>query len=128
MSNIAVIGVGYVGLTTAVGLAHLGHKVIGIDNDSNKIEKLKLGKSPIFEKDLDKYLNENLKNNKLYFESDLEKIKECEFVFLCLPTPQLDDGSADISTVLEVTKELDKVVGENTILVIKSTEIGRAHV
>ena len=113
MSKIAVIGVGYVGLTTAVGLAHLGHKVIGIDNDKSKIEKLKLAQSPIFEKDLDKYLSENLKNNKLYFESDLEKIKDCEFIFLCLPTPQLDDGSADISTVLEVTKELDKVVGEN---------------
>ena len=127
MSNIAVIGVGYVGLTTAVGLAHLGHKVIGIDNDKSKIEKLKIAQSPIFEKDLDKYLNENLKNNKLYFESDLGKIKDCEFVFLCLPTPQLDDGSADISTVIEVTKELDKVVGENTILVIKSTVPIKTH-
>jgi len=59
MSKIAVIGVGYVGLTTAVGLAQLGHQVIGIDNDTKKIEKLKLAQSPIFEKDLDKFLTSN---------------------------------------------------------------------
>ena len=121
MSKIAVIGVGYVGLTTAVGLAHLGHQVIGVDNDIQKIEKLKLGQSPIFEKDLDKYLNENIKGNRLIFENNLEKIKDCNFVFLCLPTPQLEDGSADISTVLEVAKELNNVIVENSIVVIKST-------
>lgn len=121
MSKIAVIGVGYVGLTTAVGLAHLGHQVIGVDNDIQKIEKLKLGQSPIFEKDLDKYLNENIKGNRLIFENNLKKIKDCNFVFLCLPTPQLEDGSADISTVLEVAKELNNVIVENSIVVIKST-------
>jgi len=121
MSKIAVIGVGYVGLTTAVGLAQLGHQVIGVDNDIQKIEKLKLGQSPIFEKDLDKYLNENIKGNRLIFENNLEKIKDCNFVFLCLPTPQLEDGSADISTVLEVAKELNNVIVENSIVVIKST-------
>ncbi len=121
MSKIAVIGVGYVGLTTAVGLAHLGHQVIGVDNDIQKIEKLKLGQSPIFEKDLDKYLTENIKGNRLIFDNNLEKIKDCNFVFLCLPTPQLEDGSADISTVLEVAKELNNVIVENSIVVIKST-------
>ncbi len=121
MSKIAVIGVGYVGLTTAVGLAHLGHQVIGVDNDIQKIEKLKLGQSPIFEKDLDKYLTENIKGNRLIFENNLKQIKDCNFVFLCLPTPQLEDGSADISTVLEVAKELNNVIVENSIVVIKST-------
>ena len=127
MSKIAVIGVGYVGLTTAVGLAQLGHQVIGIDNDSQKIDKLKLAQSPIFEKDLDKYLSNNLQNNKLSFEKSLEKVSECNFIFLCLPTPQLEDGSADISTVLEVAKELNNVIRENTILVIKSTVPIKTH-
>ena len=127
MSKIAVIGVGYVGLTTAVGLAQLGHQVIGIDNDSQKIDKLKLAQSPIFEKDLDKYLSNNLQNNKLSFEKSLEKVSECNFIFLCLPTPQLEDGSADISTVLEVAKELNNVISENTILVIKSTVPIKTH-
>ena len=127
MSKIAVIGVGYVGLTTAVGLAQLGHQVIGIDNDSQKIDKLKLAQSPIFEKDLDKYLSNNLQNNKLSFEKSLEKVSECNFIFLCLPTPQLEDGSADISTVLEVAMELNNVISENTILVIKSTVPIKTH-
>lgn len=121
MSKIAVIGVGYVGLTTAVGLAQLGHQVIGVDNDVKKIDILKSGQSPIFEKDLDKYLNENIKGNRLTFENNLKKVAECNFVFLCLPTPQLEDGSADISTVIEVAKELNNVISENTIIVIKST-------
>jgi len=127
MSKIAVIGVGYVGLTTAVGLAQLGHQVVGIDNDTKKIEKLKLAQSPIFEKDLDKYLSENLGSKKLSFESSLEKVEDCKFIFMCLPTPQLEDGSADISTVLEVTKELNNVIGENTIIVIKSTVPIKTH-
>ena len=127
MSKIAVIGVGYVGLTTAVGLAHLGHQVIGIDNDKSKIEKLKLAQSPIFEKDLDKYLSENIQNKRLSFESNLEKVKECDFVFLCLPTPQLEDGSADISTVLEVVKELNNLISEKTIIIIKSTVPIKTH-
>ncbi len=121
MSKIAVIGVGYVGLTTSVGLAQLGHEVIGIDNDTRKIEKLNLAKSPIFEKDLEKLLIESLNNKKLKFETSLENVKDCEFVFLCLPTPQLEDGSADITTVLKVSDELNKVLDPNTIIVIKST-------
>lgn len=127
MSKIAVIGVGYVGLTTAVGLAQLGHQVMGVDNDAIKIDKLKLGQSPIFEKDLDKYLLNNLQSSRLSFENNLEKVTECEFVFLCLPTPQLEDGSADISTVLEVAKELNNVISENTIIVIKSTVPIKTH-
>ncbi|MFM8213011.1 MAG: UDP-glucose dehydrogenase family protein [Actinomycetes bacterium] len=127
MSKIAVIGVGYVGLTTAVGLAQLGHQVIGIDNDTKKIEKLKLAQSPIFEKDLDKFLSKNLQSSKLSFESDLVNVKECDFIFLCLPTPQLEDGSADISTVLEVSKELNNVIREETIIVIKSTVPIKTH-
>ena len=121
MSKIAVIGVGYVGLTTSVGLAQLGHEVIGIDNDTSKIEKLKLAKSPIFEKDLEKLLIESLNNKKLKFETSLENVKDCEFVFLCLPTPQLEDGSADITTVLKVSEDLNKVLNQNSIIVIKST-------
>ncbi len=127
MSKIAVIGVGYVGLTTSVGLAQLGHEVIGIDNDTRKIEKLNLAKSPIFEKDLEKLLIESLNNKKLKFETSLENVKDCAFVFLCLPTPQLEDGSADISTVLKVSEELNKVLNQNTIIVIKSTVPIKTH-
>jgi UDPglucose 6-dehydrogenase len=121
MAKIAIIGTGYVGLASAVGFAHLGHDVVGIDIDKNKVEKLTSGKSPIFEKNIEKYLSKSLKKKKIVFSTNYEKISDCKFVFLCLPTPQQDDGAADTSYILESSKLLSKNLKDSATVVIKST-------
>jgi UDPglucose 6-dehydrogenase len=121
MAKIAIIGTGYVGLASAVGFAQLGHDVVGIDIDETKVEKLISGKSPIFEKDIEKFLAKLLKKKKITFSTDYKKISKAKFVFLCLPTPQLDDGSADTSYILESSKLLSKHLSDSATLVIKST-------
>ena len=121
MAKIAIIGTGYVGLASAVGFAHLGHDVVGIDIDESKVEKLTSGQSPIFEKDVEIYLAQSLAKNKIIFSSDYSDMKDCDFVFMCLPTPQNDDGSADINYILDSAKTLTNQLKENATLVIKST-------
>ena len=121
MAKIAIIGTGYVGLASAVGFAQLGHDVVGIDIDETKVQKLTSGKSPIFEKDIEKFLAKSLKKKKISFSTDYKKISKAKFVFLCLPTPQLDDGSADTSYILESSKLLSKHISDSATLVIKST-------
>jgi UDPglucose 6-dehydrogenase len=121
MAKIAIIGTGYVGLASAVGFAQLGHDVVGIDIDESKVQKLTLGKSPIFEKDIEKFLSKSLKKKKITFSTDYKKISKAKFVFLCLPTPQLDNGSADTSYILESSKLLSKHICDSATLVIKST-------
>ncbi len=121
MAKIAIIGTGYVGLASAVGFAQLGHDVVGIDIDETKVQKLTKGKSPIFEKDIEKLLAKSLKKKKITFSTDYKKISKAKFVFLCLPTPQLDDGSADTSYILESAKLLSKHLSDSATLVIKST-------
>ena len=121
MAKIAIIGTGYVGLASAVGFAQLGHDAVGIDIDDTKVQKLTAGKSPIFEKDIEKFLAKSLKKKKISFSTDYKKISKAKFVFLCLPTPQLDDGSADTSYILESSKLLSKHLGDSATLVIKST-------
>jgi UDPglucose 6-dehydrogenase len=121
MAKIAIIGTGYVGLASAVGFAQLGHDVVGIDIDETKVQKLASGKSPIFEKDIEKFLAKSIKKKKITFSTDYKKISKAKFVFLCLPTPQLDDGSADTSYILESSKLLSKHLSDSATLVIKST-------
>jgi len=121
MAKIAIIGTGYVGLASAVGFAQLGHDVVGIDIDDTKVQKLTSGKSPIFEKDIEKFLVKSLKKKNITFSTDYKKISKAKFVFLCLPTPQLDDGSADTSFILESSKLLSKHLSDSATLVIKST-------
>lgn len=121
MAKIAIIGTGYVGLASAVGFAQLGHDVVGIDIDETKVQKLTSGKSPIFEKDIEKFLVKSLKKKNISFSTDYKKISKAKFVFLCLPTPQLDDGSADTTYILESSKLLSKHLSDSATLVIKST-------
>jgi UDPglucose 6-dehydrogenase len=121
MAKIAIIGTGYVGLASAVGFAHLGHDVVGIDIDKAKIAKLSSGQSPIFEKDIEVFLKKSLKKKKIVFTSDYSKVAGSQFVFLCLPTPQLDDGAADVSFILESTKMLSRHLKKSSTVVIKST-------
>jgi UDPglucose 6-dehydrogenase len=121
MAKIAIIGTGYVGLASAVGFAHLGHEVVGIDIDKEKITKLSRGKSPIYEKDLEVFLKKSLKKKKIEFSTDYSKVGSSKFVFLCLPTPQLEDGAADISFILESSKMLSRHLKKSSTVVIKST-------
>jgi UDPglucose 6-dehydrogenase len=121
MAKIAIIGTGYVGLSSAVGFAHLGHDVVGIDTDKSKIAKLSSGQSPIFEKDIEVFLKKSLKKKKIAFTSDYSKVAGSQFVFLCLPTPQLDDGAADVSFILDSTKMLSRHLKKSSTVVIKST-------
>ena len=121
MANIGVIGTGYVGLTTAVCFAELGHKVIGFDIDVSKIEVLSSGKSTIHELGMTELIVKNLANNNLTFRSNIESIVECEYIFLCVPTPQDADGSADLSYVIKATKNLSTLVKKDATLITKST-------
>lgn len=121
MAKIAIIGTGYVGLASAVGFAHLGHDVVGIDINKEKITKLSRGKSPIYEKDMEVFLKKSLKKKKIQFSTDYSKVGSSKFVFLCLPTPQLEDGAADISFILESSKMLSRHLKQSSTVVIKST-------
>lgn len=125
--NIGVIGTGYVGLVSGTCFAATGNNVFCIDIDETKVEKMRAGISPIFEPGLDYLLQQNLKEKRLHFSTDLETaVKECLFIFLCLPTPPNEDGSADLHHVLKVAGEIAEIMKKNNIsdrrvLINKST-------
>ncbi len=107
--NLAVIGTGYVGLVTGTCFAETGNNVTCVDIDLKKLEKLKKGIIPIYEPGLQAIFERNIKNERLNFTSDLKKaVRNSEVIFLCLPTPQGGDGSADLKYVLGVSDELGK--------------------
>lgn len=120
--EVAVIGAGYVGLVQAAGLASLGHRVRVGENNQNKLEMLKAGKSPIFEPDLEVVLGEGLASGLLSFEtSNVDVVGGAEVVFVAVPTPQGDDGAADMSIVSAVLDEIAPHLGEDTLVAFKST-------
>ncbi len=120
--NIAIIGAGYVGLVTAAGLAGQGHTVRVGEADPDRVEKLRLGKVPIFEEGLPDLIAAGISRNRLTFHhSNAEAIEGADFVFLCLPTPEGPDGRADLSYIDLVVDELATLVAEGTIFVVKST-------
>ncbi len=120
--NIAVVGTGYVGLVTGTCLAETGNNVICIDVDENKVNKLKSGEIPIYEPHLDVFFERNLKQNRLSFTTSLEEgIKDAELIFLALPTPPGEDGSADLSYVLGVADHLGKIIDDYKVIIDKST-------
>ncbi|MEY3362072.1 MAG: hypothetical protein RL531_1791, partial [Actinomycetota bacterium] len=98
MSDVAVIGAGYVGLTTAACLAHLGHRVVAADIDAARVDRLNRGEIPIHEDGLPELVAEGLESGRLRFVVGAPvATPDAEFVFLCVPTPQGDDGAADLS-------------------------------
>ena len=120
--NIAVVGTGYVGLVTGTCLAETGNNVICVDVDENKVNKLKSGEIPIYEPHLDIFFERNLKQNRLSFTTSLEEgIKDAELIFLALPTPPGEDGSADLSYVLGVADHLGKIIDDYKVIIDKST-------
>jgi UDPglucose 6-dehydrogenase len=120
--KITVIGTGYVGLVTGTCFAESGNKVICVDIDKKKIEKLSSGKITIFEPGLEKIFLRNIKEERLKFSTQLEEsIEEAQIVFLALPTPPGADGSADLKYVLGVAVHLGKILKGYKVIVNKST-------
>jgi len=120
--NIAVVGTGYVGLVTGTCFAETGNNVICIDIDEEKVNKMKSGVVPIYEPGLDVLFERNTKQNRLTFTTNLEEgIKDAEIVFLALPTPPDEDGSADLKYILGVASDLSKIIKDYKVIVDKST-------
>lgn len=122
MTRIAVIGTGYVGLSTGVGMAELGHQVVGADIDAAKVKSLTAGISPIAEAGMDEGIARNVAAGRLSFTMDVVgSLEGAEVVFFCLPTPQGDDGSADLSYVQSVSQQIGPHLAPGTVVVNKST-------
>jgi UDPglucose 6-dehydrogenase len=122
MNKIAVVGTGYVGLVTGTCFAETGNQVICVDIDQKKVDKMKKGQIPIYEPDLDILFERNIKANRLSFTTSLEVgIKDAEIIFLALPTPPGEDGSADLSYILGVADHLGRIITDYKVIVDKST-------
>lgn len=122
MKKIAVIGTGYVGLVTGTCFAETGNQVICVDNNAAKVDKMRNGEIPIYEPHLDVLFERNIKANRLVFTTDLQQgIKDAEIIFLALPTPPGEDGSADLSYILGVADQLGKLITDYKVIVDKST-------
>lgn len=120
--NISVIGTGYVGLVTGTCFAETGNHVICVDIDEEKVKRMRNGEVPIYEPGLDILFDRNTKQGRLEFTTDLAKaVDHGEIIFLALPTPPGEDGSADLSYVLGVAKDLTNIITEYKVIVDKST-------
>ena len=120
--KITVVGTGYVGLVTGTCLAETGNHVCCVDIDERKVNKLKNGQITIYEPGLEKLFERNLKEERLSFTTSLEEgLQEAEIVFLALPTPPGEDGSADLKYVLGVAHEMGKLLTDYKIIIDKST-------
>ncbi|MBL0174099.1 MAG: UDP-glucose/GDP-mannose dehydrogenase family protein [Ignavibacteria bacterium] len=126
-STIAVIGTGYVGLVSGTCFAENGNRVYCVDNDPRKLEKLRNGKIPIYEPGLHPLYERNYKEKRLSFTDNLEEaVLASEVIFLCLPTPPNEDGSADLQYVLKVADDIGAILQKHApqpfkIIVDKST-------
>jgi len=119
---IGVVGVGYVGLTTGACLAHIGHNVVCGDVDAEKIDRLRNGEIPIVEEGLTEIVSEGISTGRLEFVVGATEVAErSDIVFLCVPTPQDDDGSADLSFIEAASAEIGPVLRKGAIVVNKST-------
>ncbi len=125
--KISVIGTGYVGLVTGTCFAESGNEVVCIDINEEKVKKMKEGKVPIYEPGLENLFTRNIKAGRLSFSTDLEKgVNHGEIIFLALPTPEDEDGSADLSYVMDVADKIGEIMENNPdirykIIVNKST-------
>ena len=120
--NIAVVGTGYVGLVTGTCLAETGNNVTCVDINEAKVKKMQAGEIPIYEPHLDALFERNIKQGRLHFTTQLkEAVDKAKIIFLALPTPPGEDGSADLSYILGVAAELGKIITEYKIVVDKST-------
>ncbi|HEV2478174.1 MAG TPA: UDP-glucose/GDP-mannose dehydrogenase family protein [Puia sp.] len=120
--KIAVIGTGYVGLVSGTCFAETGNDVVCVDIDVNKVQKLSNGQITIYEPGLEKLFLRNLKEERLRFTTNLQEgIKDAQIIFLALPTPPGEDGSADLKYILGVADQLGKILKDYKVIVDKST-------
>ena len=120
--KVAVIGTGYVGLVTGTCFAETGNDVICVDIDEKKVKAMQDGRMPIYEPGLDVLFERNITQGRLTFTTNLEEgVKEAEIIFLALPTPPDEDGSADLKYVLGVAEDLGKILDHYAVIVDKST-------
>jgi UDPglucose 6-dehydrogenase len=120
--KIAVVGTGYVGLVTGTCLAETGNEVVCIDINEEKVNKMRNGVVPIYEPHLDVLFHRNIKAGRLSFTVSLQEgIKDAKIIFLALPTPPGEDGSADLRYILGVADDLGKLMKEYKVIVDKST-------
>src|SRR6185436_10811430 len=109
--NIAIVGSGYVGLVTGVCLAHIGHHVICVDNDPEKIKKLKKGIVPIYEPGLEPLMQKYMKKKQLIFSGSIkEAAKKSDVIFIAVGTPSKKNGDADLTYVENVAREVAEVM------------------
>ncbi len=122
MGEISVVGCGYVGLTVAVCMAHLGHNVVAADVDRERVEMLNRGQVPMFEARLDELLDEGLRSGRLRFVDDPQlAVTSARFHFMCVPTPQDVDGSADLSRLEAAIDDLADLFPLRSVVITKST-------
>jgi UDPglucose 6-dehydrogenase len=120
--KIAVIGSGYVGLVAGTCFADSGHEVICVDCDARKVRNLSEGRVPIYEPGLAELVAANLKSKRLYFTTDLaDSVRRVRVVFLAIGTPPAADGSADLSSVLDVARQIGRAMDGYRVVVMKST-------
>ena len=120
--RISVAGTGYVGLVVGACLAENGNAVVCVDKDAEKVTQLRAGKMPIYEPGLEEMVRRNQSDERLTFTTDLRAaVKSSEIVFIAVGTPQGEDGSADLTHVLDVAREVGKAIDKYTVIVDKST-------
>jgi len=120
--KIAVVGTGYVGLVTGTCFAETGNTVTCVDIDQEKVKKLQSGVVTIYEPGLENLFTRNINQKRLFFTTDLaEGIKDAKIIFLALPTPQGEDGSADLKYILKVADDLGPILADYTVIIDKST-------
>jgi len=120
--DISIIGSGYVGLVTGACLADVGHHVICVDNDSEKVKQLKAGEIPIYEPGLEEIVHRNVSAQRLHFTGNIqEAVERSQIIFIAVPTPPLPDGDVDLSFVEKVAREIAGVLTDYRVIVDKST-------
>lgn len=126
--KIGVIGTGYVGLVTGTCFSEIGNDVVCVDNNADKVKQMQQGVVPIYEPGLEDIFSRNIKEGRLAFTTDIQGVLNAEVIFLALPTPPGEDGSADLSYILGVAETLGKVLDQYTVIINKSTvPIGTAE-
>src|SRR5499427_4445633 len=120
--DISIIGTGYVGLVTGTCFAEVGHNVICVDNDAQKIKQLQAGEVPIYEPGLEEIIHRNVSARRLRFTGNIqEAVQNSLIIFIAVPTPQLPDGDVDLSFVEKVAREIADVLTDYRVIVDKST-------
>ncbi|HQW00750.1 MAG TPA: 2-dehydropantoate 2-reductase N-terminal domain-containing protein, partial [Bacteroidia bacterium] len=120
--KIAVVGTGYVGLVTGTCFAETGNQVTCVDIDKSKVERMQKGEIPIYEPHLDLLFERNINQGRLHFTTDLKNgIEDAKVIFLALPTPPGENGSADLKYILQVAEQLGHLIKNYTIVINKST-------